>query len=198
MQYNGKKYNKRNGKNAGRGHIPNRVCIEKRPEVVAAKDRIGDWELDTVIGCRGPGVIVSMVDRASKLTKLAIVPTKHAYGISKAIIDKLISTHSVVHTLTADNGKEFANHTQVSTALGASFYFANPYHSWERGLNEHTNGLIRQYFPKGKSLKGVTQEDLDLVESLLNNRPRKVLKYFTPIEVFQRLNSATDNVALGN
>jgi transposase, IS30 family len=196
LRHRGKKYNKRSGKNAGRGCIPNRVGIEKRPEIVKAKSRIGDWELDTVIGRRGEDAIVSMVDRASKLTKLAKVPSKHADIVAKALIAKLCDVSDAVITLTADNGKEFAQHEQVATVLGSSFFFANPYHSWERGLNEHTNGLLRQYFPKGQSLKDVTQADLDRVEFLLNNRPRKVLQYATPIEVFQRLRTTSSNVAL--
>lgn len=198
LRHHGKKYNKRSGPNAGRGCIPNRVGIEERPKVVDAKKRVGDWELDTVIGLRGHGAIVSMVDRASKLTKLSKVPTKHAEVVAKALTDKLGDLGDVVLTLTADNGKEFANHQQVATALNASFFFATPYHSWERGLNEHTNGLIRQYFPKGKSLENVTQADLDKIEILLNNRPRKVLQYETPIEVFQQLKTEFSNVALHN
>lgn len=196
LRHQGKKYNKRSGTNAGRGCIPNRVGIEERPKVVDAKKRVGDWELDTVIGLRGHGAIVTMVDRASKLTKLAKVPTKHAEVVAKALTNKLGDLSDAVLTLTADNGKEFANHQQVATALNAGFFFATPYHSWERGLNEHTNGLIRQYFPKGKSLENVTQADLDKIEILLNNRPRKVLQYETPIEVFQQLRTEFSNVAL--
>ena len=196
LRHRGKKYNKRSGKNAGRGCIPNRRGIEERPLIVEAKNRVGDWELDTVIGRRGTGVIVSIVDRASKLTKLAKVSTKHADIVAKALVDKLNDVSDAVLTMTADNGKEFACHEQVSTALNSDFFFANPYHSWERGLNEHTNGLIRQYFPKRQSLDNVTQADLNKVEFLLNNRPRKVLKYATPIEVFQQLRVASNNVAL--
>ena len=196
LRHQGKKYNRRSKKNSGRGCIPNRVGIEERPEIVDTKSRVGAWELDTVFGCRGHGVIVSMVDRASKFTKLAKVPSKHADVVAKALIDRLSDISDAVLTLTADNGKEFALHEHVATELSAAFFFANPYHSWERGLNEHTNGLIRQYFHKGQSLDNVTQTDLDRVEFLLNNRPRKVLKYATPIEVFQQLRATSINVAL--
>ena len=92
-----------------------------------------------------------------------------------------------MHTLTADNGKEFAYHQMVGSELEAGFYFAKPYHSWERGLNEHTNGLVRQYFPKTQSFLDTTQEDIERVETLLNNRPRKALNFETPIETFSRL-----------
>lgn len=196
LRHRGKKYHKRSSKNAGRGCIPNRVGIEERPAIVNNKSRLGDWELDTVAGRKEQGAIVSMVDRASKLTRLAKVPSKHADTVAQALIAKLGSTEGEVRTMTADNGKEFAKHEQISAALGAGFFFANPYHSWERGLNEHTNGLIRQYIPKGQSLKNVTQADLDGIEMLLNNRPRKVLQYATPIEVFQRLKTTTACVAL--
>ena len=198
LRHNGKKYRRQNGKTSGRGCLPNRVGIEKRPKSVEAKSRIGDWGLDTVIGCRGEGVIVSMVDRASKLTRLAKAPSKHAKIVYHAIVNRLSSLGGEVHTLTADNGKEFANHEHIAASLGSSFFFANPYSSWERGLNEHTNGLLRQYFPKGKSLKHTTQADLDEVELLLNNRPRKVLQYETPIEVFERLKKKSADVALRN
>lgn len=199
LRHKGKKYCKRSANKAGRGHIPNRVGIEERPEEANAKSRVGDWELDTVIGCRGEGdAIVSMVDRASKLTKLAKVPSKHAEVVSKALIDKLGELESTVYTLTADNGKEFAKHEEVATALSAKFFFATPYHSWERGLNEHTNGLVRQYLPKGCSLEDITQEDLDKIEFLLNSRPRKVLQFATPIEVFNSLKTESGSVALQN
>jgi transposase, IS30 family len=190
LRHHGKKYNKRGSGKAVRGCIPNRVGIEERPIVVDDKSRAGDWEIDTVSGRKGQGAaIVSMVDRASKLTKLAKVPSKNAKIVAAALMKKLKTRQlkGVVLTITADNGKEFAYHEQIRRALGAMFFFANPYHSWERGLNEHTNGLIRQYFPKGESLDYVTQEDLDRVEILLNSRPRKVLNYATPMEVFNQL-----------
>ncbi|MGH7240242.1 MAG: IS30 family transposase [Candidatus Saccharimonadales bacterium] len=196
LRHHGKKYNKRSSGKAGRGCIPNRVGIEHRPPVVNDKCRVGDWELDLVIGRQGQSAIVTMVDRASKLTKLAKVPSKHAEIVEQAMVTKLEDVKDTVLTLTADNGKEFANHQHISQILEASFFFATPYHSWERGLNEHTNGLIRQYFPKGQSLDEVTQNDLDRVENLLNKRPRKVLQYSTPIEVFNQLRMTTHTVAL--
>jgi len=199
LRHCGKKHNKRSSNKAGRGCIPNRVGIEERPEIVNSKTRIGDWEIDTIIGRQEErGVIVSMVDRASKLTKLSRVSSKQADKVSQALIVRLGECQDQVHTITADNGKEFAYHELIATALDARFFFATPYHSWERGLNEHTNGLVRQYLPKGFSFTNVTQENLNKIEFLLNNRPRKVLNYATPIEVFQRLKMVTGNVALRN
>lgn len=197
LRHRGKKHNKRGNSKAGRGCIPNRVGMEERPEIVNAKIRAGDWEIDTVIGRqKEKEAIVSMVDRASKLTKLSKVSNKQANEVSQALIARLGECKDQVHTITADNGKEFAYHELVAAALDAKFFFSTPYHSWERGLNEHTNGLIRQYLPKGSSLTNVTQENLNKIEFLLNNRPRKVLNYATPIEVFQRLKMTTDDVAL--
>jgi transposase, IS30 family len=187
LRHHGKKYNKRSKGTAGRGCIPGRVDIGERPSIVEEKTRLGDWELDTIIGAGHVGAIVSMVERASKLTKLVKVSHKTAEEVSGALIKKLFPILKFVLTLTADNGKEFAYHQIVSEALQADFFFATPYHSWERGLNEHTNGLVRQYFPKSASFNGLSDEDVERVETLLNNRPRKILEFETPLEAFQRM-----------
>ncbi len=196
LRHHGKKYNKRSKGTSGRGCIPNRVDITERPKIVEEKTRLGDWELDTIIGSNQSGAIVSMVERTSKLTLLIKVSRKTAEEVEKALIERLKPMKEFVHTLTADNGKEFANHQGVSVALEAGFYFATPYHSWERGLNEHTNGLVRQYFPKSKRFDELSSEDIEKVEILLNNRPRKVLEFSTPIEVFIRLSRKPQIVAL--
>lgn len=185
LRHKGKKYNKRKANDAGRGCIPNRVDISLRPAIVEKKERIGDWELDTIIGAKHKGAIVSMVDRVSKLVKLIKVSGKEAEEVEKAIIARLEPIKEYVFTCTADNGKEFANHLNISTALGADFYFATPYCSWERGLNEHTNGLVRQYICKGTLFDEVSDEDVLRIENLLNNRPRKELGFKTPLEVFK-------------
>lgn len=187
LRHHGKKYNKRSKGTAGRGCIPCRVDIDQRPPIVETKTRFGDWELDTIIGAEHSGVIVSMVERTSKLTKLVKVSHKSAKKIEGALLKRLKPIKKFVYTLTADNGKEFANHQIVSSELEAGFYFAKPYHSWERGLNEHTNGLVRQYYPKAKRFNEISEKDLEKVEILLNNRPRKVLNFETPQEVFDRL-----------
>jgi len=189
LRRKGKKYNKRSKVNAGRGCIPGRVDIDQRPEIVEEKTRLGDWELDTIIGAGHRGAIVSMVERRSKLTKLVVVPNKTAQNIETALIEKLRPLKKFVYTLTSDNGKEFANHQSVGSKLDAGFYFAKPYQSWQRGLNEHTNGLIRQYFPKGQSFINIPPQAIERVEMLLNTRPRKILNFETPLETFTRLSS---------
>ncbi len=196
LRHHGKKYNKRSKGMAGRGCIPCRIDIDQRPTIVETKTRFGDWELDTIIGAEQSGAIVSMVERTSKLTKLVKVSHKSAKKIEGALLKRLKPIKEFVYTLTADNGKEFANHQIVSSELEAGFYFAKPYHSWERGLNEHTNGLVRQYYPKTKRFNEISTEDLEKVEMLLNNRPRKVLNFETPQEVFDRLTIEPSLVAL--
>ena len=187
LRRSGKKYNRRSKGTAGRGCIPGRIDIKERPVIVEKKTRAGDWELDTIVSAGQQSAIVSMVDRATKLTKLKKVPRKTAEEVNKALIQKLGPIQEFVLTLTSDNGKEFAYHQSVSKVLQADFYFATPYHSWERGLNEHTNGLVRQYFPKSMNFDDISEEDVERVERLLNNRPCKSLEFETPLEAFSRM-----------
>jgi transposase, IS30 family len=196
LRHHGKKYHKRGSGKAGRGYIPGRVDIAERPAIVEEKTRLGDWELDTIIGREHKGAIVSMVERHSKLTCLAKVTRRTALEVKMALIHRLGDVADCVLTLTSDNGKEFACHQEIASQLGASMYFARPYHSWERGLNEHTNGLIRQYLPKHERLDHVTPETVEEIENLLNNRPRKVLQFRTPIEVFNQRRTEAGFVAL--
>jgi transposase, IS30 family len=184
LRHSGKKYNRRKGKTSGRGLIPGRVDIAERPAIVAEKRRIGDWEGDAIIGRGLKGAILTHVDRTSKYTKLAILPDRSAASVQKACDASLLPIAHKIETITYDNGKEFAAHAQIAAKLGAHIYFAKPYHSWERGLNEHTNGLVRQYFPKGSDFSTLTSADVQRVEDKLNARPRKVLGYKTPGEVF--------------
>jgi len=184
LRHTAKKYNRRKGKTSGRGLIPGRVDIAERPAIVAEKSRIGDWEGDAIIGRSLKGAILTHVDRTSKYTKLAILPDRSAVSVQKACDASLLSIAHKIETITYDNGKEFAGHVQIAAKLGARIYFAKPYHSWERGLNEHTNGLVRQYFPKGSDFSTLTPADVQRVEDKLNSRPRKALGYKTPSEVF--------------
>ncbi len=184
LRRRGKKPNWKGGRHAGRGHIPGRVDISERPAVVDAKERVGDWEVDTIIGKGHSGAVVSLVDRASKYTLLERVGRKTAASVGTALLSMLLPLCALVHTITADNGKEFAGHAWVGKALGAGFFFATPYHSWERGLNEHTNGLVREYFPKGTDFRQITNTQVKAVQDRLNARPGKVLGYRTPAEVF--------------
>ena len=186
LRHNGKKYNHRSKGTAGRGCIPNRIDIDQRPPIVDEKIRVGDWELDTIIGADHDGVIVSMVDRHSKFTYLIKAPNKTSASVQDAIVKKMSPVRDFVYTLTSDNGKEFACHEEISDILQADFFFARPYHSWERGLNEHTNGLVRQYLPKGTGFSTCSHELLNEIETRLNQRPRKVLNFQTPQEVFHK------------
>ena len=173
LRHSGKKYNRRKGRNSGRGLIPNRVDIDQRPPIVAAKSRIGDWEADTIIGANHKGVVMSHVERTSKYTKLAKLPDKNADFVVQACARVLLPLADRIETITYDNGKEFASHAQIATSLGALSYFAKPYHSWERGVNEHTNGLLRQYFPKGSDLSILSDADVQRVEGQLTLAPER-------------------------
>lgn len=189
-----KQRRKRYGSTNYRGRLLNRVSIDQRPKIVETRSRIGDWELDTIIGKGHKQALVSLTERKTRLTLLAKVQRKSAELVSWSIQRLLEPIASKVLTLTSDNGKEFARHQEIATALKAKFYFAHPYSSWERGLNENTNGLIRQYFPKHHDFTTITEEDVTMVMNKLNNRPRKCLGFKTPNQVFFGINPT---VALG-
>lgn len=167
-----------------RGQIKDRVSIDKRPKIVEKKSRIGDWEGDLIIGQNHKGAIVTLVDRKSKKTKMAKITSKTASIVGKAV--RKLLREERVHTITFDNGREFSAHKEMAMGLGAKIYFAHPYSSWERGLNENTNGLIRQYFPKGSSFSDISEAQVSAVEDALNNRPRKTLNYNTPNEIYTK------------
>jgi IS30 family transposase len=184
LRHKNKKYHKRTQQYQRRGTIKNRVCISTRPKIVDRKSRIGDWEIDTVIGANHQGALVTIVDRKSKFSLITKVNSKHADVVTQATIDLLYPLRRLTHTITSDNGKEFAYHEVIAKTLDTSFYFANPFHSWERGLNEHTNGLIRQYIPKKSEFANISKEEIVTIANKLNHRPRKSLGYKTPFEVF--------------
>ena len=186
LRRRGKKPNWRGGRHSGRGHIPGRVDISERPAEVERKERVGDREADTIIGKGHSGAVVSLVDRAPEYTFLQRVDRRTSAAVSAAMLAMPPPSAVAVHTVTADNGKEFAGHASVAEALKAGFFFATPYHSWERGLNEHTNGLVRQYLPKGTDLRAVTDAEVKAVQDRTDARPRRVLGYRTPAEVFRR------------
>ena len=179
-----KQRKKRYGTRDRRGQIAGRQSIEDRPVIVDQRSRLGDWELDTIIGKGHKQAIVSLTDRTARLALFAKVEKKTAEEVSATIIRLLSPYTDKVLTLTSDNGKEFTQHEEISKALGAEFYFAHPYSSWERGTNENMNGLIRQYFPKDCDFRTVTDGDIQIAMEKLNNRPRKCLGYQTPNEVF--------------
>ena len=179
-----KQRRKRYGKHDRRGIIPNRQSIDDRPPIVEKRSRVGDWEADTIIGKNHKQAIVSLVERKSGYTLIRKVKRKTACAVKKATISLLKPHRNKVHTVTSDNGKEFAEHEQIARDLDADFYFAHPYASWERGTNENTNGLIRQYFPKGRDFTTITQQEINHAMKRLNNRPRKRLGFLTPSQVF--------------
>ena len=183
LRRQGKKYDKRRNGKSTRGQIKNRVSIDDRPSVVDEKSRVGDWEIDTVIGKGHSGALVTVVERVTKFTVSKQVEGKTAAAVTKATIDLLKPMQDAVLTITADNGKEFAYHEEICEALDADVYFAHPYSSWERGLNENTNGLLRQYFPKKTDFKKVTQSEVERAVERLNARPRKLLGFKTPSDL---------------
>ena len=175
---------KRYGCPERRGQLKNRVSIDARPAIVNQRRRIGDWEGDTLIGYRHRGVLVSWVERKSGYTLLAALPHRTAQAFRRATVKLLRPVRARVHTLTLDNGTEGAQHERIAQALATRVSFAHPYHSWERGTNENTNGLVRQYFPKRRNLSPVTPKELKQVMHRLNHRPRERLAFRTPYEVF--------------
>lgn len=183
-----KKRKKRYGSaRSTRGAIPNQVDIDQRPAIVESRKRTGDWEGDTIIGSHdGGAVIASMVERKSRFTVLAKSKNKTTTEVTESINQHMLPIADLVHTVTLDNGKEFSLHEIMAAMLNAKIYFAKPYHSWERGLNENTNGLVRQYFPKKIPFDNITHHELQRVAKKLNDRPRKCLGYKTPYEVFSK------------
>ena len=184
LRHKRRKYRKRYGGSDRRGHIKDRVSIEERPTIVEERSRIGDFEIDTVIGKNHKQALVTIVDRYSKLTLIKKVTHKRAELVRITAVELLSPISHWVHTITSDNGKEFAEHEKISKAIKADIYFAHPYSSWERGTNENTNGLIRQYFPKGTRFEEITDEQIRVVQEKLNRRPRKTLGFKTPYELF--------------
>lgn len=179
-----KKYRKRYGSKQERGKIPNTVSIDVRPADVESRQEIGHWEIDTVIGKSHDGAIVTVVERTSRFTVIGKLVGKHADPCAEKTIEILTPFSDKVKSITADNGKEFAKFERIAQTLEALFFFAHPHHPWERGTNENTNGLIRQYLPKSMGFEFLTQEDCQKIMDKLNNRPRKVLEFRTPTEVF--------------
>jgi IS30 family transposase len=184
LRHGSKKYRKRYGKNDNRGRINGRISIEHRPEIVNDKSRTGDWEMDLIEGKYHKGTVLTLVERKTAFTLLAPTDGKKANSIKKQAVNILAPYKELVHTITNDNGKEFSLHKEIGEKLQADIYFCHPYSSWERGLNEYTNKLIRQYLPKKADLRNINTDYLGLITNKLNNRPRKNLGFKTPLEVF--------------
>ena len=177
-----KRRRKRRGSKDSRGKIRNRVDIDLRPDVVETRERLGDWEADLVCGAGASGYLVTLLERASRRVLIGYTKTKFADQVTDEILHLL--KNEIVETITFDNGKEFAGHEKIAAELGCDCFFAKPYHSWERGANENTNGLIRQYFPKKTSFAYITADQIAFVQNRLNTRPRKCLDFKPPDVVY--------------
>lgn len=184
LRTQGKRYRKRGASKDKRGQIPGRIDIEHRPKIVDEKTRFGDLEIDLVIGKDHKKAILTANDRATGKTKIALLNSKSSEEVKKKTVEILGEWKIFLHTITSDNGKEFSLHEEISKELNVDFYFAKPYHSWERGANENYNGLLRQYFPKGYNFDLITEGDILRIEEKLNNRPRKRFGYLSPNQVF--------------
>lgn len=179
-----KPYRKRYGHYDRRGKIKNRVGIDERPAIVAARSRIGDWEGDTVMGKGRKSALLTLVERKTLYTVIMRLTGKRSDLLAEIAVKGMKALKSKVKTITLDNGLEFADHEKIGKGLAAAIYFAHPYASWERGINENTNGLIRQYFPKGTDFNKVTDKQITQVMDRLNNRPRKTRGGRSPNELF--------------
>ena len=197
LRHQGKTYRKRYGSAHNRSGILNRVDIDERPVEANNRERIGDWEADTIIGKNHKGAIVTLDDRKSKLRLAAPLQGKKAQYVKEAMIALLLPITEFVKTVTFDNGKEFTLHENVAEELDCKTYFAKPYHSWERGQNENANGLLRQYFPKAMELVDISMKQVVEAVDRLNSRPRKCLKFKTPYEVFEKLTGVNVRKIMG-
>jgi len=184
LRRNGRKHVKRGALTAGRGFIKNRIDIDERPDIVDSKSRVGDLEIDTIIGRNHKGAILTINDRLTGKVWIRNLSGKEAAPLAEMTIKVLSNYKDDIHTITADNGKEFAHHQRIASELDINFYFCKPYHSWERGANENTNGLIRQYIPKKTDFANISDDFIQTIEDILNNRPRKRLGYLTPNEKY--------------
>ena len=168
-----------------RACMPGRTMIDERPKVVEQRNRIGDFERDTVLGTHNGTMLLTIVDRTSRLLRLGWLPKKSS-DLTHALTVRLLKDEPV-HTITNDNGSEFAKYQKTAKELKTQVFFSQAYRSWERGTNENTNGLLRQYFPRKKDIGVPLTKKIKAVERLLNGRPRKCLGFQTPSEVHQRL-----------
>lgn len=177
--------------------IRDRVSIDERPAVVDAKARFGDWEMDTIVGKDGKGAIVTLVERTTKKMLMAKSPKgKNAKAIARLVVQMLRPFEHHVLSITTDNGTEFAEHKYIAKKLHTKVYFAHPYSSWEKGLIENTNKLVRQYIPNGTDFSSLSDDYILHVQTEINLRPRKLLNFYSPKQKF--LLSLHNSVALGS
>jgi IS30 family transposase len=189
LRNEGKRYRKRGALKDKRGIIPNRKDITERPKEVEEKVKFGHFEIDTVIGLNHKGALLTINERITQRVFIRLLTAKEAQQVKENAIEALEPIKKYIKTITADNGKEFAQHEAISKELDIDFYFAKPYCSWQRGANENMNRLIRQYLPKKTNFETLTKEQVQEIEDKLNNRPRAKLNFKTPNFVFnQHLN----------
>ena len=197
LRHQNKTYRKRYGSPRNRSGIPNRTDIDERPEAANNRERVGDWEADTMIGKNHKGAFVTLDERKTKLRLALPVSSKKALEVTDVINILLKPVMRFVKTITFDNGKEFALHEKIAKSVKCDTYFAKPYHSWERGQNENANGLLRQYFPKSMDLIDVTTKQVFDAVHKLNSRPRKCLGFKTPYEAFEEMTGITEKNLTG-
>lgn len=179
-----KRKKKRIGRKEQRTKIPNRVPIDERPKSVETRQEFGHWEGDSLVSRKSLAALNSLTERKSRLLMLTKLDRKGAIETKDAVVRRLeVFPSDARRTLTMDNGTENAQHQEITSSLDIKCFFAHPYSSWERGTNEHINGLIRWYLPKGTDFSKISEKQISQIESLINNRPRKCLGFKTPIEV---------------
>ena len=171
--------------------IKDRRDIDTRPSIVDTRSRVGDFEADTIVGKNSASAMLTLNDRATGIVLVRALPNRSAQAVHDAMLYLLTPFKGLVHTITSDNGSEFARHQDIASALGIDFFFAKPHHPWQRGSNENANGLIRQYCPKGTDLRLQTEADVHRIMHRLNHRPRKRFDYLSPLQQFEKLTGIT-------
>ncbi len=173
-----------------KGTILERVSIEERPDVVKERSRLGDYEMDLIVGRKNKGAILSIIDRTSRYCILEKLKNKSSAEVAEKAINALQSTTKQSFTITTDNGTEFTEHKAIAKELNIDYYFAHPYASYERGSIENLNGLVRQYIPKGTSFTEIDNKKVKTIQQKLNTRPRKVLEFLSPIQYDKKISSS--------
>ncbi|MDR1199779.1 MAG: IS30 family transposase [Prevotellaceae bacterium] len=168
--------------------IPDKVSIDLRPDIINKKQRFGDWEVDTIVGPEHRGAILTVTERQTGFLLMKKLPKgKNAKALAKELFYLLLPYKRWVHSITSDNGSEFYEHKHIARSLHTSFFFAHPYSSWERGLNEYTNGLVRQYIPKKQNFNNINDDEINSFQIKINKRPRKLLNFDAPIDRFFKI-----------
>ncbi len=176
------RYRKRYASVEKRGRLAGKPHISQRPAAAESRSEIGHWEMDIVVGAGSNHCIVTLVERVTGATMIGRLRCRKVADVNRRVIELIGAHRELFITITVDNGPEFHGYNEIEAATGVKVYFANPYASWERGTNENTNGLIRQYIPKRTSMKRLTQQRCNAIASALNNRPRKRHGFRTPLE----------------